>query len=663
MRKSPSPHPYKVVTGMRHTFLLLLCASIVVPGTLLAVKNETGETRDFVGDGLENGTRLLAQDATNSQSASATTQTTAIIPADRITTWNPGLTAMGGIPRRTTIYQTLSPRGGSLDDTAALQRVLDTCPPGQVVMLSPGTFNIDAPGLHFRRSDCTLRGSGTGALGSGNGGTRLVKADRETERTSGVLYVGRGNPSVFFSSTNLASDAIKGTNSVTLEKNPGVAVGEIVLVDQVTDNDPRVWWGPQHNSPGEGSRRWFDRQGRSLTQMMEVTAVNGNTITFSTPFHITFKTEYGAQLSRYGTDPGQRASDPFLNRTGIEDLYVYGGMGGHGNVSVALCAYCWVKNIESHWSIGPSVGFHGTFRSVLRDSYIHETPDPNPGGAGYLVEVNWAASDNLVENNVIWYGNKQIVMQATGGGNVIAYNYMDDSFGSYYPDSAEGGLNAGHYTTPHMELLEGNYSHNYKGDSYWGNSIYITVFRNQLSGLRAARPPLDTYKSGILPYMDLKGRAPVDVQAHSDYTNFVGNVLGFQGQTLLSYKRDGYSTVQTGWKYEELDGFSSARKGEVIMWAMGSQQAGGWSWVPTTYQTQLRDGNWDWVTKSQRWHGIGGTVGSGTPRPIPDSLYLTAKPAFFGSNPWPWVNPANGTVTVLPAKACLEQGKMPACMM
>jgi hypothetical protein len=214
-----------------------------------------------------------------------------------------------------------------------------------------------------------------------------------------------------------------------------------------------------------------------------------------------------------------------------------------------------------------------------------------------------------------------------------------------------------------MELLEGNYSFNYKGDSFWGNSIYITVFRNQLSGLRAARPPLDKYKANVYPYMDLQGRSAVDIQAHSDYTNLVGNVLGFEGQSLLNYRQSDYSYAQTGWRYEELSGFSTIRKGQVTMWSIGSQQAGGWTWVPTTYETQLREGNWDWVTKSQRWHGIGGAVGSGTPQPIPDSLYLTAKPAFFGSNPWPWVNPANGTTSVLPAKACIEQGKMPSCML
>ena len=36
---------------------------------------------------------------------------------------------------------------------------------------------------------------------------------------------------------------------------------------------------------------------------------------------------------------------------------------------------------------------------------------------------------------------------------------------------------------------------------------------------------------------------------------------------------------------------------------------------------------------------------------IPDSLYLTSKPAFFGANPWPWVDPTTGKTSTLPAKA------------
>src|SRR5260370_37549259 len=112
---------------MRRTLLLVLCASFIISGTFLTVTGKMGEAGGVVDDDSGNGNRLLGQDATLSQSVSATTQGAGIIPADRITTWNPGLNAIGGIPARTTLYQTRSPRGGSLADTAAIPRALDNC--------------------------------------------------------------------------------------------------------------------------------------------------------------------------------------------------------------------------------------------------------------------------------------------------------------------------------------------------------------------------------------------------------------------------------------------------------------------------------------------------------------------------------------------------------
>ena len=475
-----------------------------------------------------------------------------------------------------------------------------------------------------------------------------------------ILYIGY-DPSLFSQSINLASDAPLGATSVTLASapNPPLQVGQIVLIDEVTDNDPDVVWGPEHNPPGGGSRRWFVRQDRSLNQMMEVAAVSGNTITFATPLHHAMTVAEQAQLSIY--------QQPVIQGVGVEDIFFFGGMGGdgHGNISMSLCAYCWVKHVEAMWSVGTDIGFYGTYRSELRDSYIHETAEPNPGGGGYLTGLNYGASDNLFENNIMWSGNKEIVMRGTGGGNVVAYNYMDDSFGSQYPYVSEAGLNAGHYTTPHMELLEGNYSQNYKGDSYWGNSIDITVFRNHLSALRAAHPPLNSYNVNlggtVAPYGDWGGRVAVDVQAYSYRTNFVGNVLGKQGEVLLSINNGTYSATQDSFVFENLAGFPSGNP--VIMWQIGAYQAhqaidGNWSWVPDTYQTQLRQGNWDWVTGSQTWLGIGGTqsMPNGTPVAIPNSLYLSAAPAFFGASPWPWVDPSTGTTYVLPAKARFDAG-------
>jgi hypothetical protein len=220
----------------------------------------------------------------------------------------------------------------------------------------------------------------------------------------------------------------------------------------------------------------------------------------------------------------------------------------HGNIAIANGAYCWVKNVEAAWAVGSDIGFYSTCRNVLRDSYVHETPDPNPGGGGYLLTITNGASENLIENNILWYGNKVITMRGSGGGNVVAYNYTDDTFDSTNPQSPEAGLNAGHYTTPHLELLEGNYGHNFKGDTYRGNSIHITVFRNHLSGLRASHPPLKAYsfslQCGPLP-MATTGRTAVDVP-------------GIQLHQKLCRQRAGHR--RTGSSLMAVDGASMARR-------------------------------------------------------------------------------------------------------
>ena len=90
--------------------------------------------------------------------------------------------------------------------------------------------------------------------------------------------------------------------------------------------------------------------------------------------------------------------------------------------------------------------------------------------------------------------------------------------------------------------------------------------------------------------------------------------------------------------------------------------------------TILRDGNFDYFTGLTHWHGIGGycnssnsagatCAGQATTPPavptLPNSLYLTSKPAFFGSNPWPWVdgtNASNPLPGTLPARTRFDAG-------
>ena len=95
----------------------------------------------------------------------ASAATGGIIPADRATTWNPGLAAVGGIPARSKICATVSPRGSGLDDTLQIQTAINGCPEAQVVKLTKGNFIISEGNFLLINKGITLRGAGPGRTG------------------------------------------------------------------------------------------------------------------------------------------------------------------------------------------------------------------------------------------------------------------------------------------------------------------------------------------------------------------------------------------------------------------------------------------------------------------------------------------------------------------
>ena len=409
---------------------------------------------------------------------------------------------------------------------------------------------------------------------------------------------------------------------MTLVSNPGLKVGEIVEVDEVTDPAITKFNPATSTLPTDDSRGWFTRQNRPVGQTMEVASVSGNTVTFTTPFHIDMQTANSAQLSRFSSFAGGPQVDA-VKFAGLEELYVYGG--GDGNIQMDNTAYSWVKHVESDFQKGESIGINGAFRCIVRDSYFHSTQDPNPGGGGYGISFSFYSSDNLVENNISWNMNKVMVMRASGGGNVIGYNYMEDGWISYATGFVEVGLNASHMTTPHFELFEGNQSFNFDADNRWGNAVDITVFRNHLTGKRRSIAPLQIADQG-------NARAAGLMEGHWWYS-FVGNVLGTAGQN---------PAPNTTYAYES---FWPWNDDPVGMWRLGYNND---DWTaqadPKVVSTVIREGNFDYATSQVHW--------SASAQTLPSSLYLSGKPAFFGSNPWPWVDATGVTkVAVLPARA------------
>jgi hypothetical protein len=647
-----------------------------------------GPGQTISGSGVASGTQITAFGTGTGGTGTYTVNNSQTVAREAMTA--------SGIPNRTKIYKTLSPNGRN--DTSAIQSALDNCPRGQVVLLTAGVFRVSNPGL-LLDSSCTLRGSGPGqqlntglnkvdgdgtvrscasgtlaTIGDGSyctdsTATQIIDADRATNNGHDLLDVYANGTSLGALTYNLASDAVQGANSVTLTSSPGSNIhhGDLVAVLEDSQNDPNVYYGP--NFPANpGSQYWNTIPHPNgcaycnLGDLYEVTAVNGTTVTFDTPITYPFHKAYSAKLLTYSAQP--------LHGAGIENLFIWGGTAS-GNIAISDCAYCWVKNVESAWSLGDSVSLTETFDNVVRDSFIHETPQPAPGGAGYLMSINTAASGNLVENNIMWYGNKVNVMPVAGGGNVFAYNYTDDAFGDSYPDSSEAGINAGHRTAGHLELLEGNYSHNFKGDDFWGGQIFITGFRNWISQHRAGHAPLKTYtyQNGgcAVPYGDYDGsaRAAVDLQAGSYYNNLVGNVLGTRGQTLLSGNCNDAAQSAFVVQVTTRSEYNAAENAnDVPVWQIGVHQtASGFSFVNTSINTITRTANWDWFTKAMHCYGTGGTTDlSCSGVTVPNSFYLSAKPVFFGTQTWPWVDPTTGTTYTLPAKYCFEHSKMPTCL-
>jgi hypothetical protein len=559
-----------------------------------------------------------------SSSVNVTVGTTYTLPSDRTYDWKPGLNAVGGIPNRTTISATLSPSGG--DDTAAIQAALNNCSTNGVVKLNAGVFHISGQGINILKSNCTLRGSGPGPgqpIGTttgatGTGGTYLENAS------------GSGYPVVVFgpyygtthsrgTATNLTTDAVKGAKSVTVASTAGLSAGQLVLINEVTDPNITHW-------SGDGNNGWFEDLNRGVGDMMQVASVSGNTVNFTTDFPIGYPVSQSSHLI-----PMTQQTD----NSGIEDLYIYNGRGGDGGGGIHSwnCAHCWVKHIEASYNDEP-INLDQSFGMEIRDSYIHDAPGGlHNSSSSYGLVVNWYTSGTLFENNVIVNFDKVDVMRSAGGGNVIGYNYMDDGadLGGQFEET---GVGTSHMTTPHTELIEGNQAFNTDQDDRWGNSVYVTSFRNQFPGYNR-----DYSSNG--PY-----RAVGITQWHW-WQSFVGNVLGVPG-------------------HPNIVGYESNAKFSNYLWLLCYQKDDPNTDGGKCLSTQLRDGNFDYYTNKTHWYGIGtsdpnGTGGLTPPAnsALPTSLYLTTKPSFFGTKTWPWVDGSNATTPLpgqLPARVRYDAG-------
>jgi hypothetical protein len=536
----------------------------------------------------------------------------------------------GGIPDRTTIFATLNP-GATV---VQINNALASCPGGQVVFLSTGTYNLTS-GIDFNgRNNITLRGAGpdkTFLIFTGSCACRGMGAD---------ICVGAANSSYYVETPTHTADWVagfaKGTTQITLSNTTGLSAGMVLVMDQLNNDTDvgGVYVCETNGVCSDGGPGGGEQPNRAQEQFVKVVAVNGTTVTISPGVYMPNWSASQNPHAWWGTANG------FSYGLGVEDLSVdntNNASGNKSNIYLIWAFDCWVKNVRSLNSNRNHVWLYETAHSMVRDCYFYGTK--NAASQSYGVE-SYMGSDNLVENNIFQHITGPLMGGGATPGLVEAYNYAIDD---YYTASLTWmqGSNYAHAAGDGYILHEGNDGVGFTADLVHGTHNFLTAFRNYFTGWEPGKTAQTV---------------PINLYAGSRYMNMVGNVLGTPGF------HTNYESVPPSFTNHETSIYRLGDNGNVLPASYKD---------PLVKSTLLRWGNFDVATNTARFlasevpSGIGQYANAmPVDHSLPASLYLTGKPAWWPETiPWPSIGPdvTGGEVAGLaghaykiPAHACYD---------
>ncbi|HWE84234.1 MAG TPA: hypothetical protein VG267_04775 [Terracidiphilus sp.] len=530
-----------------------------------------------------------------------------LLAPDRAIDWS--RSGVGEIPTRPTKCATLKP-GATVEQINA---ALAACSAGQTVYLGAGTFAISGT-LHVP-SNVTLRGAG---------------ADQTILNAvgAGAAVIAMGSGGVPYRPRVIRVGAIAGSTQIELVSADGISAGTYIAVAE--RNDPAYV-----TSAGSGGNcnwcdgRWTKDGAMARGQIVEVTAVSGNLVTIAPALYAAYTHEAVAV--------------PFAMATryaGVEDLQVRANNTGYAtNFLLDMCAYCWLRGVESNYADGDHVTVQWGYRDEVRDSYFSNAYLHVPGAHDSDIEIGLKTSASLIENNIIERTHTSVMPQWGAAGNVIAYNYTMGEFDSEAPNVVTGGVDY-HGAHPQFNLLEGNVLTAIYADSVWGSSSDTTAFRNWIVGTNRVCTPL----TGRAPadcangHYGFQAARAVQLSYLSTRNNLLGNVIGSARMQALK----GYSapvpqapTLEYPQKrpYETAVGITFGY-GSANDDGTGTGCAGGTPpcHAAKTSATDLLHGN---------FNNAGGTVSwiPGLTHALPASFYLAKKPDWWGRLPFPATGP------------------------
>jgi hypothetical protein len=309
----------------------------------------------------------------------------------------------------------------------------------------------------------------------------------------GRTAIGLGSTVGDFSSTpvvNVVGGALKGASSITVADASRFNVGDILQIDQVADgtaNGPvgwvwklDSWWsciGLQLSGGGSGASSPAPN-GYRPSLSGSGSSPSGNTLTIYDPAPAAANTSPSAAMDpRSGAPP----ATPPTSSLQLKPLRWSAASSG-ARTWFMTAPFSWIKDI------GPTAQEH-----LGRPPHPIETPS-QVRAAGQLLPTQqlqpglpygilYSGSDCLIEDNIVRELNKPILGETAGGGNVIAYNYVDEAIiGSLTDTWQETAINMSHGSFCHSDLFEGNHTPNVGVDSTHGNNGWGVIFRNWATG-------------------------------------------------------------------------------------------------------------------------------------------------------------------------------------
>jgi hypothetical protein len=353
---------------------------------------------------------------------------------------------------------------------------------------------------------------------------------------------------------------------------------------------------------------------RGQQQVVTVTAINGNTVTFSPGL-------YGSNWRVFSDSRGTNTpgawwvTNPVFGM-GIENLSIdMTNSSGFLGTMLYNCSNCWVKGIRSVNGDRDHVAIYYSAHVTVRDSYFYGTK--NAVSQSYGVEA-YGTSDDLIENNVFQHIAVPQMINSDCEGCVVSYNF---SINDYYAASSNWLMQSIflHSLTSYV-LVEGNVGAGLYADLFHGTHNFITIFRNRYDGNEPNNGNAVTGHAN-----------PLLLFPYSRFFNVVGNVLG-----TSSYHTN-YIGAQGSSGNTQDHSIYIIGTGPVTCCQSGD---------PLVRSTLMLWGNYDTVNNAARFVNTevpSGIINFPNPIPIsqtlPNSFYLTAKPSWFGSVPWPPIGP------------------------